>query len=115
MSARMRATCARGIAGGALRVELRTRDQLLLHQFGAAAVLLLRLVGRGLGRLQRGLLLVARQGDQHRARAHLVAAVEMHPLDRFADLAVTVTDSRACTVPLANRVSLHGDTPTTGW
>ena len=74
------------VARGALRVELRGGDELLLREFLLARVQLLRFLRRRFGRSERRLLLLAAERDEHRALAHFIAAVEMHGLHDLAHL-----------------------------
>ena len=86
VGAHLRHAGARGVADGALRVELRARDQLLAGELVLALVKLVGFVRGGLRLFERGLLLTPGERDQRRARGHHVAAFEMHLLHRLADL-----------------------------
>jgi len=74
-----------GIADGALGVEGGTGDELLGRQFTLALVQLVGFGKGGLGLQQGGFLGLAAQGHQGGAGGDLLAAVEVHGVDDFAD------------------------------
>ena len=77
---------AGGIAGGALRIQRGTRDQLLPRELLLPLVQLLGLLQRRLGGRQQGLLLLAAEGDQRRPARNGLPALEVDLLHGLADL-----------------------------